>query len=180
MTPDELQVTELSLPGVLQVMPPTVFSDHRGWYVETYNRPVYHAAGITQDFLQDDISVSTRDVLRGIHGDAKTWKLVSCLEGAFILAIVCWDRSSPHFAESLTLEVSEDNRRQVLIPPKHGNGHFVLTDRTIFHYKQTTLYDRPGQFTVRWNDPDIGIRWPTDAPILSDRDANGPFETVAG
>lgn len=165
-----MKVEETALEGVLLITPPTIFTDHRGSYVETYNRPLYSAAGIDQDFLQDDISVSKRHVLRGIHGDAKTWKLVSCLEGEFYLAVVNWDESSPQYRRWTSFTLSEENRLQVLIPANFGNGHLVLSERAIFHYKQTSEYDRASQFTVRWDDPAVGIDWPIDDPILSERD----------
>lgn len=169
-----LDVKKTDLDGVLLIAPPTVFEDFRGCYVETYNREIYHAAGIDQDFVQDDISVSKRHVLRGIHGDSKTWKLVSCLEGEFFLAVVNWDRASSQYRKWAGFTLSERNRLQVLVPPKFGNGHLVLSERAMFHYKQTTYYDRPGQFTLRYDDPAVGIKWPNAVPILSERDDKVP------
>lgn len=165
-----MEITKTSLDGVLLITPPTVFKDSRGSYIETYNRKLYQEAGITIDFVQDDISVSERHVLRGIHGDADTWKLVSCLEGEFYLVVVNWDAASPQYMEWASFELSEDSHLQVLIPPRFGNGHVVLTDRAIFHYKQSTYYNRAGQFTLMWNDPRLNIQWPIDNPILSERD----------
>ncbi|SBW01498.1 dTDP-4-dehydrorhamnose 3,5-epimerase [uncultured Alphaproteobacteria bacterium] len=166
-----MNIETTALDGVLLITPPTMFEDFRGEYVEIYNRDLYMRAGIDQNFIQDDISVSSRHVLRGIHGDAKTWKLVSCLHGSFYLVVVNWDETSPQFRKWTAFTLSEKNRRQVLIPPKHGNGHLVLSESAIFHYKQTTEYDRAGQFTVLWNDPDLNIYWPVKTPILSTRDA---------
>ncbi len=165
-----LDVQKTNLDGVLLIKPPTVFEDFRGCYVETYNQEVYRAAGIGQKFVQDDISVSRKNVLRGIHGDGKTWKLISCLYGGFYLAVVNWDPSSPQYRKWQGFTLSDVNRFQVLIPPRFGNGHQVLTDTAIFHYKQTTYYDRPGQFTIRWDDPVLGITWPMANPLLSERD----------
>jgi dTDP-4-dehydrorhamnose 3,5-epimerase and related enzymes len=167
-----IQVVETKLPGVLQITP-QAFEDHRGTYLETYNREMYAAAGIDMDFVQDDISVSDRMVLRGIHGDAETWKLVSCLEGKFYLVVVNNDSESEHYLKWTSFTLSEDNRMQVLIPPKHGNGHLVLSERAIFHYKQTTYYNPKGQFTYRYDDPKLGLWWPCEQPILSMRDALG-------
>lgn len=158
------------LSKVKLLTPPTMFEDFRGSYVEIYNREIYSAAGIDQDFIQDDISTSTRHVLRGIHGDDKTWKLVSCLYGKFYLVVLDLDEDSPTCGQWTSFTLSDSNRRQVLIPPKHGNGHVVMSDTAIFHYKQTTEYDRAGQFTVIWNDPRYGIFWPVANPILSVRD----------
>jgi dTDP-4-dehydrorhamnose 3,5-epimerase len=169
-----LNIRKTTLPGVLLIDPPTRFEDFRGSYVELYNREMFHAAGIDYDFVQDDISTSSRHVLRGIHGDASTCKLVSCLQGRFYIAVVNWDAESPHHRRWEGFTLSEDNRTMLLIPPKHGNGHVVLSDQAIFHYKQTTYYDRAGQFTLRYDDPAVGIWWPVKSPILSRRDDEAP------
>jgi dTDP-4-dehydrorhamnose 3,5-epimerase len=165
-----MQVSKTKLEGVLLIKPPTIFEDFRGSYVETYNEKLYAEAGITVKFVQDDISVSRRNVLRGIHGDSQTWKLVSCLFGQFFLAVVNWDEASPQYRRWESFTLSETNRLQVLIPPKFGNGHLVQSELAIFHYKQSTYYDRPGQFTITWNDPRLNIPWPAENPILSERD----------
>lgn len=165
-----MRVQQTSLDGVLVVEPPTVFEDFRGAYIETYNRRLYREAGIDIDFVQDDISVSSRHVLRGIHGDDRTWKLISCLHGQFYLVVVNWDQDSPQRGAWEGFTLSESNRLQVLVPPKFGNGHLVLSEQAIFHYKQSTEYERASQFTLLWNDPRLGIWWPTHAPVLSRRD----------
>lgn len=165
-----MNVTKTKLDGVLVIEPPTLFEDFRGEYVELYNRELYHKAGINQDFIQDDISVSSRHVLRGIHGDQQTWKLVSCLYGNFYLVVINWDADSSEYGQWEAFTLSEKNRLQVLIPPKFGNGHVVLSDQAIFHYKQTSQYDRAGQFTLMWDDPELNIWWPIKNPILSRRD----------
>jgi dTDP-4-dehydrorhamnose 3,5-epimerase len=167
----ELRVEKTGLQGVLAITPPTNFEDFRGSYVETYNRELFHAAGLTQDFIQDDISTSSRGVLRGIHGDGKTWKLISCLYGTFYFVVVNNDPKSDQYKKSISFTLSDRNRLQILIPPNFGNGHLVLSNEAIFHYKQTTTYDRSSQFTIKWNDPDYGIWWPTTSPILSARDS---------
>jgi dTDP-4-dehydrorhamnose 3,5-epimerase len=141
------------------------------YFILNYNKKLFQDAGLTQDFIQDDISTSYRNVLRGIHGDSKTWKLVSCLKGSFYLVVVNNDSSSLQFGKWEGFTLSDVNRKQVLIPPKFGNGHLVLSESAIFHYKQTTDYDRKGQFTLLWNDPEFDIWWPTDNPILSRRDS---------
>jgi dTDP-4-dehydrorhamnose 3,5-epimerase len=154
---------------------PTVFEDHRGWYVEIYNETLYNEHGITAKFVQDDISVSTRGVLRGIHGDAETWKLISCLHGRFYLVVVNCDKDSPDFGKWQSFVLSDQNRHQVLVPPKFGNGHLVLTETCIFHYKQSAYYHPEGQFTYVWNDPRLKLWWPTKRPIVSMRDELGYF-----
>jgi dTDP-4-dehydrorhamnose 3,5-epimerase len=114
-------------------------------------------------------------VLRGIHGDAKTWKLVSCLHGSFYLAVVNCDEKSKTFGKWVSFTLSDRNRYQVLIPPHHGNGHVVLSDWAVFHYKQSEYYNPSRQFTYRWDDPKLKIWWPVKSPVVSRRDEAGRF-----
>ena len=165
-----MNVASTSLDGVLLITPPTIFKDFRGDYVELYNAELYRNAGITHLFIQDDISSSRRHVLRGIHGDHKTWKLVSCLYGEFHLVVVNWNPNSHQYRCWEGFRLSAKNHLQVLIPPGFGNGHAVISELAIFHYKQTTYYDRASQFTIPWNDPSLAIDWPVRTPILSKRD----------
>lgn len=168
-----MEISKTKLDGVLLIKPPTVFEDFRGIYVETYNEKLYTEAGINVKFVQDDISVSRQNVLRGIHGDSETWKLISCLYGELYLVVVNWDEASPQFGKWESFVLSDKNRLQVLVPPKFGNGHLVLSELAIFHYKQSAYYDRAAQFTILWNDPKLNIQWPIKNPILSKRDRGG-------
>ncbi len=164
------EAAETQLSGVKLLTPATIFEDFRGSYIELYNRQLFQAAGIDHDFIQDDISTSSKHVLRGVHGDARTWKLISCLYGSFYLVVVNNDPSSSQYRKWQGFTLSDRNRLQVLVPPKFGNGHVVLSDSAIFHYKQTSDYDRESQFTIVWNDPELDIWWPISSPILSRRD----------
>ena len=159
-----------TLDSVRLIKPPTIFEDFRGHYVETFNERLYREAGIDQHFIQDDISVSRQHVLRGIHGDDKTWKLISCLQGSFYMVVINNDPQSSQYRKWTSFTLSDTNRLQVLVPPKFGNGHVVMSEQAIFHYKQTTDYDRSGQFTLVWNDPALNIWWPVQNPIVSERD----------
>ena len=165
-----MQLEDTTLSGVKIITPPTIFEDFRGSYVEIYNEAIYRQAGVDVAFMQDDISTSSRHVLRGIHGDGKTWKLVSCLYGKFYLIVVDMNPDSPTYKKWQGFTLSDGNRKQVLIPPLHGNGHVVMSDKAIFHYKQNTEYDRDSQFTILWNDPEFDFWWPVKSPILSRRD----------
>jgi dTDP-4-dehydrorhamnose 3,5-epimerase len=169
-----MRVEKTDLDGVLLVKLDT-FEDHRGQYIEIYNETNYMENGIEIKFIQDDISVSTRNVIRGIHGDADTWKLISCLYGKFYLVVVNCDNESVQFGKWQSFVLSDTNRHQVLVPPKYGNGHLVLSEQAIFHYKQNTLYNPSGQFTYIWNDSNFNIWWPIKDPILSRRDEIGKF-----
>ena len=167
-------VEKTKLNGVLLINL-EVFEDHRGYYIETYNEDVYKKNGIDVKFVQDDISVSKKNVLRGIHGDRKTWKLISCLEGKFYLVLINNDENSSQYKQRASFTLSEQNRIQVLVPPRFGVGHLVISKRAIFHYKQSTYYNPKEQFTIVWNDPEYKILWPSKNPILSKRDKAGYF-----
>lgn len=170
-----IQVTKTNFKDVL-VIKPDIFEDFRGEYVELFNEALYKKSGIKIKFVQDDISVSSKNVLRGIHGDQNTWKLISCLWGKFYLVVVNCDKSSKKFGQWQSFVLSAKNRLQVLVPPKHGNAHLILSRQAIFHYKQSTYYQgAKNQFTYKWDDPKFKIRWPIKNPILSIRDEQGHF-----
>ena len=164
-------IENTKLEGVLRVTPPTIFEDFRGRYTEIYNEKIYKEFGVLCDFVQDDISTSKNNTLRGIHGDNETWKLISCLYGSFYLVVVNNDKNSSQYMKWEAFTLSESNRHQILVPPKFGNGHLVLSEKAIFHYKQSTYYNRDGQFTILWDDPDWKFWWPSKNPILSMRDS---------
>jgi dTDP-4-dehydrorhamnose 3,5-epimerase len=167
----KLLVRKTDLPGVLVITPATIFEDFRGSYVETYNERLYREAGIDVHFVQDDFSTSRKNVLRGIHGDAGTYKLVFCPQGSLYLVVVDCDQESPNFGKWISRTLSAENRLQVLVPPKHGVAHLVTSEVAIFSYKQSTYYDRASQFTYRYDDPRFGISWPISDPVLSARDS---------
>jgi dTDP-4-dehydrorhamnose 3,5-epimerase len=160
---------DTDLEGVKKIIP-TTFEDHRGSYTEIYNKDFMKKNNINIDFLQDDISVSHKNVLRGIHGDCRTHKLVSCLYGKFQLIVVNNNIKSKQFKKWQSFEISFENKVQILIPPMFGNGHLVLSEFAIFHYKQDTQYNRKSQFTIKWNDPLYKFEWNNSEPILSNRD----------
>jgi dTDP-4-dehydrorhamnose 3,5-epimerase len=169
-----VSVTKTKLPGVL-VIRLDIFEDYRGQYIETYNKANYEAVTGVNEFVQDDISVSTKNVLRGIHGDNETWKLITCLYGKIYLVVVNCDNGSSHFGKWESFILTEANGLQVLVPPKYGVGHLVLSEKAIFHYKQSTYYNPGKQFTYRYNDPVFHIWWPIKTPILSKRDVESRY-----
>jgi dTDP-4-dehydrorhamnose 3,5-epimerase len=169
-----MKVFDTTLKGVKRIEI-DAFEDFRGQYIETYNEEIYKKNGIDVKFIQDDISVSSQNVLRGIHGDKETAKLISCLHGEFYLVVVNGDKKSKDFGKWESFSLSDKNRFQVFVPAGYGNGHLVLSEKAIFHYKQTTYYNPKGQFTYKWNDPELGIQWPIENPILSRRDELGHF-----
>ena len=124
-------------------------------------------------FKHDKFSLSKKNVLRGLHGDKKTWKLVSCPYGKFLLIAVNFDKKSKNYLKWKSWILSPENGIQILIPPYYANGHLCLSNKCLFHYKlsYTGKYnDVKNQFSLKWNDPKIGIKWPIKKPILSRRD----------
>ena len=116
-------------------------------------------------------SKSKRNVLRGIHGDSITWKLVNCIQGQFYIVVVDCDENSKNFGKWLSITLSESDRKQLLVPPKHGIGHLILSNKAIYHYKQTSYYEDKDEFVYYWNDERFKINWPISNPILSQKDS---------
>lgn len=156
-----------------------VFEDHRGTYEELYNKCDYteiikHETGFDLDFMEDNIAKSSKHVLRGFHGDDRTWKLVTCLKGKFYIVVLNYDETSENFGKWQSFVPSAENYMQVLIPPKYGHAYVVMSDEAIFHYKQSCVYQgMTQQFTVRHDDPRFNVWWPVKNPILSIRDERG-------
>lgn len=180
-----MKITKTKLEGVL-VFELDPYEDFRGEYVEIFNEDLYlkeikralkgtlyGKAANKLRFVEDDISTGTKGVLKGIHGDTETWKMVQCLYGKFYLVVVNNNPKSKDFGKWESFTLSDNNRLQVLIPPFYGNGHLVLSEYDIYHYKQSSYYKPENQFTIKWNDPKYNIWWPTERPILSERDRTG-------
>jgi len=170
-----MEVLETQLQSVLLIKP-HIFEDHRGIYVNTYHNENYKKAfkerEIDIEFVEDDLSVSRKNVLRGFHGDEKTWKLISCPLGEIYLVILNYNNESKQYGKWLSFTLSERNLCQVIVPPLHGVAHLVLSDRAMFMYKQSAYYnpDILKQFTVKYNDPRFNVWWPITNPIISIRD----------
>jgi len=169
-----IKVEKTKLEGVLLIKP-EIFEDFRGMYVSPYNKSDFEKAGIPVNFVCEDYSVSTKGVLRGVHADSDNWKLISCHRGRFYFVVVNCDKDSKEFGKWESFILSEDNNLQVLVPPKFGNGHFVLSDEAMFHYLQSNYYDPSRQTSYRYDDPQFNISWPTKNPILSQRDEAGKY-----
>ena len=171
-----MKVTPTALPEVL-VLEPSVFGDERGFFMESYNRRVFNeAVGYDVEFIQDNHSRSARGVLRGLHFQLPPHaqgKLVRVTAGAVFDVAVDVRRESPRFGRWTGLELSEGNQRQLWIPPGFAHGFLVLSDRADFLYKTTDYYAPALERTVRWDDPEVGIRWPdAGSPVrLSEKDA---------
>ncbi len=169
-----MKLIRCELPGLL-IIEPKVFGDARGFFMETWNLRRYREAGLEVDFVQDNLSVSGRGVLRGLHfqNPAPQAKLVSVLRGEVFDVAVDLRRGSPTFGKWHGTNLSEVNRRQFFIPAGFAHGFLVLSETTMFHYKCTNFYSPGDEVTIRWNDPDVAIEWPTKDPRVSEKDAKG-------
>jgi len=154
------------------IITPVSNEDYRGEYVETWNKESYSKIKDI-DWKQDDFSFSHQGVLRGLHGDWKTWKLVQSVHGRLFLAVVDLRRDSETYCEVFTTVLSIRNHNQVLVPPGCANGHQCLSDTCTFHYKQSEYYDAESQFTLDYKDEMLAIDWPIKNSILSERDKKG-------
>ncbi len=165
-----MKISKTNLKGVLKIQLKP-FKDFRGEYIEIFNRELFKKTKKKINFIQDDVSISKKNVLRGIHGDFKTWKLITCLLGEFDLLVVNNIKKDQQYKKWQMFNLSEKNNLQILVPPGFGNAHYVKSKKTIFHYKQSTLYNRKSQFTINWNDRSFNFKWNNKTkPILSKRD----------
>jgi dTDP-4-dehydrorhamnose 3,5-epimerase len=173
--PRDLNFIESPLPGVI-LIEPKVFSDDRGFFMETYHLARFRAAGIRAVFVQDNHSQSKRGVLRGLHYQEPRpqGKLVRCTQGTIFDVAVDVRRGSPHFGKWYGVEISDQNRRMLWIPPGFAHGFCAISDEADLVYKCTELYDARADRSILWNDPGIGIEWPFAEPLLSPKDAIAP------
>ena len=170
-----MNVIETALPGVL-IIEPKAFGDHRGFFLETFQVERYREAGITLPFVQDNHSRSQRGVLRGLHFQRTRpqGKLVSVSRGAVYDVAVDIDPSSATHGKFVGVELNDDNHRQMWVPPGYAHGFCVLSEVADFQYKCTDFYFPADEGGLAWNDPDVGIPWPIEAPQLSAKDVNNP------
>ena len=156
------------------------FEDHRGTYEVLYNQEEYDEAikretGWEPKWREDNIARSdSKNVVRGFHGDDRTWKFVTCLLGKFYIVVLNYDENSTDFGKWQSFVPSAENKMQVLIPPKYGHAYKVMSNEAVFHYKQSQIYQgMRKQFTVKHNDPRFNVWWPSGSPIMSRRDEEG-------
>jgi dTDP-4-dehydrorhamnose 3,5-epimerase len=171
-----MRVTSTAIPDVL-VIEPKVFGDARGFFFESYNaRAFAQASGLQLNFVQDNHSRSARGVLRGLHYQIKQpqGKLVRVVRGSVFDVAVDLRKSSPTFGKWVGVELSEDNHRQLWVPPGFGHGFVVTSESADFLYKTTDYYAPEHERCIRWDDADIGIVWPLHGePQLSAKDRAG-------
>lgn len=171
-----MKVEETALPGVL-VLTPAVYRDNRGAFLETWNLRRMEEAGLPTTWVQDNFSISKKNVLRGIHYQIiqPQGKLVRVAYGAVLDVAVDLRRRSSHFGKHVAVELSEENGRMLWIPPGFGHAFLALTETVGFSYKVTDYYSAAGERTILWDDPELAIAWPVDAAsvIVSEKDAQG-------
>lgn len=172
-----MNIIETKLAGVL-ILEPTVFRDNRGYFMEMYNGSRYQAAGLPEKFVQDNLSLSAKNIVRGLHYQIKNpqGKLVSVLRGKVFDVVVDLRQGSATFGQWLSVELSSDNNKQIYIPPGLAHGFCALSDEVLFHYKCTDYYNPQDEAGVQWSDSDLAIDWPLkDAASLSAKDAALPL-----
>jgi dTDP-4-dehydrorhamnose 3,5-epimerase len=170
-----VKFTPTDLPGVILVEP-TVHRDERGFFLETYHADRYRDGGIAATFVQDNHSRSGRGILRGLHAQTHRPqdKLVRVLQGEIYDVAVDVRRGSPTFGRAFGTTLSAENFRQLFIPAGFVHGFAVMSEFAEVEYKCSDFYDPNGELGIIWNDPDIGINWPIEDPILSAKDAQAP------
>jgi dTDP-4-dehydrorhamnose 3,5-epimerase len=170
-----MNVVETGLPGAL-VVEPKVFGDERGFFMETWHEDRYEEAGLPKHFVQDNLSFSRGGVLRGLHfqNPDQQGKLVYVLQGEVYDVAVDIRVGSPTFGEWAAATLSAENKRQFYVPEGFAHGFLVTSDAALFAYKCTARYNAKAEASVLWSDPEIGIRWPTDTPVLSEKDRAAP------
>ena len=154
----------------IKIFQPEAYEDYRGELWTTYKKDEFP---IELNFNHDKISTSRKNVIRGIHGDNKSWKLVTCLYGDLYFVVVDYRKESKTFLEWDWIILNDKNKKMVLLPPNFGNSFCVLSNYSIFMYKwsyEGSYADVDEQFSLKWNDPRLNINWPIKNPILSERD----------
>lgn len=169
-----MNITRCELEGLL-LIEPKVFGDARGFFMETWNQQRYAEAGLDIKFVQDNLSLSRRGTVRGLHfqnPNAQS-KLVCVLQGEVFDVAVDLRRSSPTFGRWHGVRLSGENKAQFFVPAGFAHGFAVLSETALFYYKCSDFYSPKDEQTLRWNDPALGIQWPISEPMLSEKDSRG-------
>ena len=170
-----MKASQTELEGVL-LIEPTIHIDSRGRFFESYEKEKYRALGIREDFVQDNQSLSNKNVLRGLHYrvDPEQAKLVRVVKGEVFDVVVDIRKGSPTFGEWQSFILSSTNFLQLYVPVGFAHGFCVLSDVAEFLYKVSEYYSAEKEKGILWNEPDIGINWPISNPVLSDKDEGNP------
>ena len=167
-----MEFIQLSIPDIILIKP-TIFEDHRGFFMESYHIDKFNSGGIKCNFVQDNHVLSVYNTLRGLHFQVKypQAKLLRCLKGKVFDVAVDIRQDSPSYGQWVGEELSEDNKYQLFIPEGFAHGYYVMSETAEIVYKCSKHYHPEDEQGIRWNDSDIAIEWPTTDPILSDRDS---------
>ena len=174
MNHDDILIKQSQVLKDVYIIAPTVNYDSRGTIFTTYNKESYNRflpSGL--NFIHDKFAESKHNVLRGLHGDNKTWKLITCIYGEILEVVVDMRPDSNSYLKHDSFELNSKNKKQILVPPSFVNGYYVLSEFAVFHYKlayEGRYFDTDKQFVVKWNDPRLKINWPCTEPILQARD----------
>lgn len=172
-----MKIEETSLTNV-KLIKPKVYGDQRGHFLEAYRQDLFKKYGIELEFVQDNISTSKKNTLRGLHYQlppASQAKLIMVVQGKILDVAVDLRENSPTFGESFSTELSSENRHMLLVPTGFAHGFSVLSDEATIYYKCNDYYNKELERGVRWNDPKLNIDWKVDDPILSEKDKEQPL-----
>lgn len=173
-----MKAIKTELEGVL-IIEPDVFGDHRGWFMESWSKKKYEDLGINVEFVQDNESFTAKKgTLRGLHFQMDPMaqsKLVRVVKGAVLDVAVDIRKNSPTYLKWVSVELSEENKRQFFIPKGFAHGFVTLTDNVQFVYKCDNFYSKECDRSIKFDDPSIGVEWGVTEPIVSDKDANAPL-----
>lgn len=173
-----MKITPTKIKDVL-VIEPDVFEDARGWFMESYNKKKLEELGLNTDLVQDNHSFSKlKGTLRGLHFQNNPHpqaKLTRCTRGAVLDVAVDLRKNSPTYKKWVSVELTEKNKKQLFIPRGFAHGFITLTDNTEFQYKLDNYYDKESDRSIHFNDPEIGVNWENENPILSEKDRKAPF-----
>jgi len=177
-----MEIIKTPLEGLL-VIKPRIFGDTRGYFFESWSKKSFTEAGLDLDFVQDNQSLSNKGVLRGLHFQAPPYaqgKLVRVIKGAVLDVSVDIRKDSPTYGQHFSVELSEDNKTIVWIPPGFAHGFLTLKDNTIFTYKCTGVYNKESEGSLLWNDKHLNINWEVNDPLVSEKDlVAGNFKNFA-
>jgi dTDP-4-dehydrorhamnose 3,5-epimerase len=172
-----MEIVRCAIEGLIEIQP-RVFHDPRGYFLESFNREVFEKAGLPVDFVQDNQSLSSAGVLRGLHFQAPPHaqgKLVRVITGKVLDVVVDLRRSSPTYGQHHQVLLDSSLQNMFFIPPGFAHGFITLEDNTIFSYKCTNVYNKASEGGIFWNDPELKINWGIENPLVSDKDMLQPL-----
>ena len=172
-----MEIKKTKLEGLL-IIKPKLFIDNRGFFFESYNQKLFETLGLPDNFVQDNQSISNKNVLRGLHYQKQPYaqgKLVSVFQGAVLDVVVDIRPNSLTYGQHFKQVLSSENKLMLWIPPDFAHGFLSLENNTVFFYKCTNYYHKESEAAILWNDPKLAIDWGTDCPNLSEKDAQAPL-----